>query len=64
MCVVDYAEFGKDCQSQGWEGGGGGGGALECNITGMCPFFKNLCSLFRKKMTFQYSVSELKNMFI
>ena len=30
-------------------GGGGGGGALECNLTGRCPFFKSLHNPFRKK---------------
>ena len=29
--------------------GGGGGGALECNLTGRCPFFKNFHNPFRKK---------------
>ena len=27
----------------------GGGGALECNLTGRCPFFKSLDNPFRKK---------------
>ena len=27
----------------------GGGGALECNLTGRCPFFKNLHNPFWKK---------------
>ena len=26
-----------------------GGGALECNLTGRCPFFKNPHNPFRKK---------------
>ena len=26
-----------------------GGGALECNLTGRCPFFKNFHNPFRKK---------------
>ena len=30
-----------------WSRNRGGGGALECNLTGRCPFFK---SLFRKKI--------------
>ena len=41
------------------EAGGGGGGALECNLTGRCPFFKNLHNPFRKKFAFRYPVSEL-----
>ena len=36
-------------QNQTVGGNGGGGGALECNLTGKCPFFKNLHNLFRKK---------------
>ena len=32
---------------------------LESNRTGRCQFFKNLHDLFGKKITFQYSVSEL-----
>ena len=28
----------------------GVGGALECNLTGRCPFFKNLHNPFRKKI--------------
>ena len=35
------------------------GGGLECNLTGRCPFFKNLHNPFRKKNAFRYSVSEL-----
>ena len=31
-------------------GGGGGGGALECYMTGRCPFLKNLDNLFREKV--------------
>ena len=27
-----------------------GGGALECNLTGRCPFFKSLPNPFRKKI--------------
>ena len=27
-----------------------GGGALECNMTGRCPFFKNLHNPFRRKI--------------
>ena len=38
--------------------GGGGGGALECNMTGRCPFSKDLNNLFRKKIEFHYPVSE------
>ena len=38
--------------------GGGGGGALECDLTGRCPFFKNLHNMFRKKIAFRYPVSE------
>ena len=38
---------------------GGGGGALECNLTGRCPFFKNLDNLFMKKFAFRYPVSGL-----
>ena len=34
-------------------------GALECNLTGRCPFFKNLYNPFRKKIAFRYPVSEL-----
>ena len=30
--------------------GGGGAGATECNLTGRCPFFKNLHNPFRKKI--------------
>ena len=30
-------------------GGGGGGRALEYNLTGRCPIFKNLHNPFRKK---------------
>ena len=40
-------------------GGGGGSKALECNLTGRCPLFKNLHNPFRKKFAFQYPVSEL-----
>ena len=29
-----------------------GGGALECNLTGRCPFFKSLYNPFRKKLHF------------
>ena len=36
-----------------------GGRALECNLTGKFPFFKNLHNPFRKKMHFRYPVSEL-----
>ena len=35
-------------------------GQGECNWTGRCPFFKNL-QMFRKKIAFQYPVSELLN---
>ena len=28
----------------------GGGGALECNLTGRCPFFKSLHHPFRKNI--------------
>ena len=38
--------------------GGGGGAALECNLTGRCPFFKSLQNPFRKKFAFRYPVSE------
>ena len=34
-------------------------GALECNLTGRCSFFKNLHNPLRKKFAFQYPVSEL-----
>ena len=37
----------------------GGGGALECNLTGRCPFFKNPHNPFWKKFAFRYPVSEL-----
>ena len=37
----------------------GGEGARECNMTGRCPFFKNLDNLFLKKFAFQYTVSEI-----
>ena len=37
------------------------GGALERNLTGRCPFFKNLHRPFRKKFAFWYPVSELLN---
>ena len=36
----------------------GPGGALECNLTGRCPFFKNLHNPFGKKFAFRCSVSE------
>ena len=29
-----------------------GGGTLECNLTGRCPFFKDLHNPFRKKFAF------------
>ena len=35
-----------------------GEGALECNLTGKCPFFKNLHNTFMKKLAFRYPVSE------
>ena len=37
----------------------GGGGALECNLTGRCSFFKNPHNPFRKKFAFRYPVSAL-----
>ena len=37
---------------------GGEEGALECNLTERCPFFKNLPNPFRKKIEFRYPVSE------
>ena len=39
----------------------GGGRALECNLTGRCPFIKNLHNPFRKKTAFRYPVSEFLN---
>ena len=36
-----------------------GQGALECNMKGKWPFFKNLYSLFGKKCAFQYTVWEV-----
>ena len=30
----------------------GGGGALECNLTGRCPFFKSLHNRLGKKFAF------------
>ena len=40
-----------------WDPGGcGGGGALECNLMGRHPFFKNLHS---PSFAFRYPVSEL-----
>ena len=39
----------------------GGGGALECNLTGSCPFFKNLHNPIGKKFAFRYPASELLN---
>ena len=32
------------------------GGALECNLTGRCPFFKNLHNLFWEKIACRYPV--------
>ena len=37
---------------------GPGGGALECNLTGRCSFFKDLHNPFGKKIAFWYPVSE------
>ena len=37
----------------------GGGGALECNLMGRCPFFKNPTTRLREKIAFRYPVSEL-----
>ena len=34
-----------------------GGGALECNLTGRCPFCKNVHNPYGKKIAFQYPVS-------
>ena len=34
-------------------------GALEYNLTGRCPFFKNLSNLFKKKICVSIPVSEL-----
>ena len=34
-------------------------GALECNLIGRCPFFKNLYNPFKKRFAFGYPVSEL-----
>ena len=36
-----------------------GGGALEYNLTGRCPFFKNSTSRSEKRIAFEYPVSEL-----
>ena len=33
--------------------------AVKCNLTGRCPFFKNIHNPFRKKFAFRYPVSEL-----
>ena len=38
---------------------GGGGRALECNLTGRCPFFRNPHNPLGKKFAFRYHVSEL-----
>ena len=35
-----------------------GGGALECNLTGRYPFFKNLTTRLGKRIAFPYPVSE------
>ena len=51
----------KNANSVTIGGGGGGGGALECNITGRCPFSKNLHNLLGKKFACQYPVSELSD---
>ena len=40
----------KACNHKRFTRRGGGGEALECNLTGKCPFFKNLHNLFRKKI--------------
>ena len=37
----------------------GSEGALECNLMGRQPFFKNLQNSFKKKFAFRYPVSEL-----
>ena len=39
-------------------------GALECNMTGRCPFFKNLHNLFRKKLCISipcFGINRLEN---
>ena len=43
---------------RGGRGGEGRGGALECDMTERCPFFKDLHKLFKKKIAFQYPVSK------
>ena len=49
----------REMTPQWLQNGLAGGGALECNLTGRCPFFKNLYNPLRKKLAFRHPVLEL-----
>ena len=36
-------------------------GALECNLTGRCPFLRNSTTCLGKNLAFRYAVSELSD---
>ena len=59
--IFSFANFSSQSLVSDRSDSNSGGGAFQCNLTGMCPFFKNLHNSFRKKFAFPYTVSELLN---